>query len=263
MNIDATKKQVALFVTCLVDQVMPEVGVSAVKVLRRAGYEVTFPQAQTCCGQPFFNSGFQEEARRLARQTVDVLADETAVILPSGSCAAMIRLEYPHLLADEPGYYYRALRLARKTYELSEFLSRVDLYSVSHDPLSVPDGQRNTEYGIQNTDNGPITYHDSCHMCRLLRLRDEPRQVLNRAGYTIEEMNESDRCCGFGGLFSVRMADVANAMTAEKLRLAGQTVAKTLVTADPGCLLQMRGMLPPDSDLQVEHLAVALERATR
>lgn len=263
MNIDATKKQVALFVTCLVDQVMPEVGVSAVKVLRRAGYEVTFPQAQTCCGQPFFNSGFQEEARRLARQTVDVLADEPAVILPSGSCAAMIRLEYPHLLADEPGYYYRALRLARKTYELSEFLSRVDLYSVSRDPLSVPDGQRNAEYGIQNTDNGPITYHDSCHMCRLLRLRDEPRQVLNRAGYTIEEMNESDRCCGFGGLFSVRMADVANAMTAEKLRLAGQTVAKTLVTADPGCLLQMRGMLPPDSDLQVEHLAVALERATR
>lgn len=270
MNIDVNK-QVALFVTCLVDQVMPEVGVSAVKVLRRAGYEVTFPQAQTCCGQPFFNSGFQDEARRLARQTVDLLADEPAVVLPSGSCTAMIRLEYPHLLADEPGYYYRALRLASKTYELSEFLSQIGPYSLSREPYSA-DGQQSTQTapdGIRTTDNGsrkmenPITYHDSCHMCRLLRLRNEPRQALNRAGYSIEEMTESDRCCGFGGLFSVRMADVANAMTAEKLRLAGKTVAKTLVTADPGCLLQMRGMLPEGSDLQVEHLAMTLERATR
>lgn len=240
-------KQVALFVTCLVDQVMPEVGVSAVRLLRRAGYEVTFPQGQTCCGQPFFNSGFQDEARRLARQTVDLLADETAVILPSGSCTAMIRLEYPHLLADEPGYYYRALRLARKTYELSEFLSQI----ADWPPAETEPPQE------------PITYHDSCHMCRLLGLRDEPRQALRRAGYAIEEMEESDRCCGFGGLFSVRMAAVANAMTAEKLRLAGETAVSTLITADPGCLMQMRGMLPEGSDLQVEHIAVALERATR
>lgn len=253
-------KQVALFVTCLVDQVMPEVGVSTVRLLRRAGYEVTFPQAQTCCGQPFFNSGFQEEARRLARQTVDLLADETAVILPSGSCTAMIRLEYPHLLADEPGYYYRALRLARKTYELSEFLSR-EPYSVGGQ-RTADGGPQTMEHGTRHTDT-PITYHDSCHMCRLLGLRDEPRQVLNRAGYAIEEMEESDRCCGFGGLFSVRMAAVANAMTAEKLRLAGETAVSTLITADPGCLLQLRGMLPEGSDLQVEHLAVALERATR
>ena len=275
-------KQVALFVTCLVDQVMPEVGVSAVRLLRRAGYEVTFPQAQTCCGQPFFNSGFREEARRLARQTVDLLADETAVILPSGSCTAMIRLEYPHLLADEPGYYYRALRLARKTYELSEFLSREPYSEGVQQPTQADEQQatdnrqqttdneqritdngiRNTEYGQRNTDN-LVTYHDSCHMCRLLGLRDEPRQVLNRAGYAIEEMEESDRCCGFGGLFSVRMAEVANAMTAEKLRLAGETAVSTLITADPGCLLQLRGMLPEGSDLQVEHIAVALERATR
>ena len=241
-------KTLALFVTCLVDQVMPEVGVSAVKVLRRAGYEVTFPQAQTCCGQPFFNSGFQDEARRLARQTVDLLADEPAVVLPSGSCTAMIRQEYPHLLADEPGYYYRALRLARKTYELSEFLSQM----ADWPPPTA------TETAVE-----PITYHDSCHMCRLLRLRDEPRQVLRRAGYAIAEMEESDRCCGFGGLFSLRMAEISNAMTAEKLRLAAESAAATLITADPGCLMQLRGMLPEGSELQLEHLAVALERATR
>jgi L-lactate dehydrogenase complex protein LldE len=246
MKKDANNR-VALFVTCLVDQVMPEVGVSTVRLLRRAGYEVTFPQAQTCCGQPFFNSGFQDEARRLARHTVDLLADEPIVVLPSGSCTAMIRLEYPHLLADEPSYYYRALRLARKTYELSEFLSQIAVWP----PAETEPPQK------------PITYHDSCHMCRLLGLRDEPRQVLNRAGYAIEEMEESDRCCGFGGLFSVRMADVSNAMTAEKLRLAVETAVFTLITADPGCLMQMRGMLPEGSDLKLEHLAVALERATR
>ncbi len=243
------EKEVALFVTCLVDQMMPEVGVSSVKLLRRAGYTVTFTAEQTCCGQPFFNSGFQDEARRLARRTIDLFAEETAVVLPSGSCTTMIRQEYPPLFEDEPKYYYRALRLAEKTYELGEFLVKI--------------ADWRPQLLASNQETEPITYHDSCHMCRMLGLKDEPRQLLTNAGYHLDEMAESDRCCGFGGLFSVRMKEVSNAMTAEKIRQAVQTNAATLVTSDPGCLMQMRGMLPADNDLQIEHTATLLEKASR
>jgi L-lactate dehydrogenase complex protein LldE len=241
-------KRIALFVTCVVDQLMPEVGVDTVKVLRRAGYEVDFPPEQTCCGQPFFNSGFQDEARRLARRTIDAFADREIVVLPSGSCTTMIRQEYPHLLENEPKYYYRALRLAKKSFELSEFLLKEAKWpEVTAVPTPQPQAQ-------------PITYHDSCHMCRLLGLKKEPRQTLQAAGYTIQEMAEPDRCCGFGGLFSVRMPEVSNAMTAEKLRQAQATQAATLVTADPGCLMQMRGLADGQP---IEHIATMLERATR
>lgn len=239
------QKRIALFVTCVIDQFMPDVGVDTVKVLRRAGYEVDFPAEQTCCGQPFFNSGFQDEARRLARRTIDILADQEVVVLPSGSCTTMIRQEYPHLLANEPKYYYRALRLAKKTFELSEFLVNEAKWQPA---ATTPPAT-------------PITYHDSCHMCRLLGLKKEPRQALQAAGYAIQEMEESERCCGFGGLFSVRMPEVSNAMTAEKLRQAKTTDAAALVTADPGCLMQMRGLT--DNQPPVEHIATMLERATR
>ena len=245
------QKQVSIFVTCLVDQMMPEVGVNTVKLLRRAGYKVSFPPDQVCCGQPFFNSGFREEARRLARRTIDSFADETAVVLPSGSCATMIRQEYPHLFADKPKYYYRALRLAKKTFELGEFL------------INEANWQPAAQLNEANKAEEPITYHDSCHMCRLLGLKNEPRHLLTEAGYDIDEMAESDRCCGFGGLFSVRMKEVSNAMTAEKVKQAEATAASTLVTSDPGCLMQMRGMLPDDSELRIEHTATMLEKVTR
>ncbi len=242
---------VALCVTCLVDQVMPEVGVATVALLRRAGCRVVFPEGQTCCGQPFFNSGFHQEARRLAKRTVDLFAEYDRTVLPSGSCAAMIRVEYPHLLADDPRYAYRARRLARRTAELSEFLVHHTGWPAEESPAIPGEGP-----------NPRVTYHDSCHMCRMLRLRQEPRILLRRAGYQVEEMAESDRCCGFGGLFSLRMPEVSNAMTAEKLRQAVDTGAPTLVTADPGCLMQMRGLTDRDGT-QAEHLAVMLERRTR
>jgi L-lactate dehydrogenase complex protein LldE len=239
------EKQVALFVTCVVDQIMPEVGVATVRLLRRAGYEVAFPQEQTCCGQPFFNSGFREQARRLAERTVDILADEPAVVLPSGSCTTMIRKEYPHLLARNPRYAYRAQRLASRTFELSEFL----VHQARWQPFPAEP-------------RGAVTYHDSCHMCRMLGLRAEPRQLLEQSGHQIVEMAESDRCCGFGGVFSVRMPEIANAMTAEKLQQSADTRAPLLVTADPGCLMQMRG-LAGDSSAQIRHLANVVEEATR
>ena len=243
------EQQVALFVTCIVDQMMPKIGVAAVRLLRRAGYAVSFPAGQTCCGQPFFNSGFREQARRLARRTVDALADEPQVVLPSGSCTAMIRREYAHLLADEPRYYYRARRLAAKTYELSEFLVQRAGWEPSPSPTTA-------------MPSPAVTYHDSCHMCRLLGLGQEPRQLLEQAGCHVVEMAESDRCCGFGGVFSIRMPEVSNAMTAEKLQLGADTGAARLVTADPGCLMQMRGLAGAGTP-RPEHLAVVLEEATR
>jgi L-lactate dehydrogenase complex protein LldE len=236
--------EVALCVTCLVDQLLPEIGVATVKVLRRAGYTVEFPAGQTCCGQPFFNSGFVDEAERLAKRLIELFEPYAAVVLPSGSCTTMIRKEYPHLFAGESEWQARARALADKTYELSELLHK--------------SGWRPVAAGTERE----ITYHDSCHMNRMLGLAQEPRQVLAAAGCTVSEMEESDRCCGFGGLFSIRLAEVSNAMTTEKLRQASQSGATMLVTADPGCLMQMRG-LAQDAHVQLEHLAIILEEATR
>ena len=240
---------VALCSTCIVDQFLPEVGVAAVKVLRRAGCQVTFPAEQTCCGQPFFNSGFRQQAIKLATRTISIFEPYDAVVLPGGSCTAMIRLEYPHLLSGMPEWKDRALKLADKTFELSQYLVQ---------ELDWQPDEGTTAANLDKT----VTYHDSCHMCRMLGLREEPRQLLESAGMSLREMSESDRCCGFGGLFSIRMPEVSNAMTGEKLVQARESGADVMVTADPGCLMQMRGLVqegvPP-----IEHLATIMEEATR
>ncbi len=248
-----TKPRVALLVTCIVDQLMPEVGVATVRLLRRAGFEVAFPAKQTCCGQPFFNSGFRSEAIRLAKRTIEIFEGYEAVVLPSGSCTSMIRVEYPHLLKEWPRWYYAAQRLSAKTFELSEFLAK---------QAGWPQSLEDEEF----KETATVTYHDSCHMCRTLKLREEPRQLLQATGHAVSEMNESDKCCGFGGIFSIRMPEVSNAMTADKLQRAVETTSSsenaTLVTADPGCLMQMRGMAN-DDEISIEHIATVLEEATR
>jgi L-lactate dehydrogenase complex protein LldE len=231
--------RVALFVTCIVDQALPEVGAAAVRLLRQAGYQVDFPLGQTCCGQPFFNSGFRNEARTLAQRMIELFEPYELIVAPSGSCTAMVRVEFPHLFDQMPDWRTRAEALAAKTYELSEFLVNV----AGWQPEPKGTGRQ-------------VTYHDSCHMSRLLHLRDEPRRLLRAAGVEIVEMDESDRCCGFGGLFSIRMPEVSNAMTAEKLRQAEASAAPVLVTCDPGCLTQMRGLV--GAGPRVEHLAVVL-----
>ncbi len=238
-------KEVALCVTCLVDQIMPEVGVATVKLLRMAGYKVAFPQEQTCCGQPFFNSGFRPQSIKLAKRAIEIFEPFSAVVLPSGSCTTMIRVEYPHLLEPWPDWHERAKQLAAKTYELSEFLVK----KAGWQPEVV-------------SEQTVVTYHDSCHMCRMLHIGPEPRKLLVDSGHALEEMEESSRCCGFGGLFSVRMAEVSDEMTAEKLRLARESGAPMLVTADPGCLMHMRSVAG-DSDLQIKHLATVLAEAVQ
>lgn len=233
--------QIAFCVTCIVDQIYPEIGVATVRLLRRAGCEVSFPAGQSCCGQPFFNSGFRDQAIELAKQMIARFEPYPAVVLPSGSCTAMIRVEYPIMLADDPQWYARAQALAAKTFEFSQFLVQV----INWQPQAAVESRP------------AVTYHDSCHACRLLGIGQEPRQLLGTAGYQVNEMQESDRCCGFGGLFSLRLPEISNAMSATKLTLANQSQAAILVTIDPGCLMQLRGLAPPT--LQVEHLATLLE----
>jgi len=163
-------KRVALCVTCIVDQLMPEVGVATVKVLRRAGYQVDFPAEQTCCGQPFYNSGFRGQATSLAKRTINIFEPYEAVVLPSGSCTGMIRAEYVHLFDDSPEWQEKAQKMASKTFELSEFL----VQQAGWDPqeargLDEPEPAQKTAKAI--------TYHDSCHMNRLLGLKEEPESI--------------------------------------------------------------------------------------
>lgn len=241
------RRRVALFVTCIVDQIYPEIGEATVRLLRRTGCKVDFPAAQTCCGQPFFNSGFRQEATHLAKRFLEIFEDYDTIVAPSGSCVTMVRVEYPHLLHAWPGWEQRARAVAAKTYELSEFLVNVCGWRPSGTPA-----------------NGVLTYHDSCHMCRLLGLRTEPRTLLDAAGARRVEMRESDRCCGFGGSFSLRMPEVANAITREKLTQAQEAGATTLVTADPGCLMQMRGVAAADhAPIRLRHLAEVLDEMER
>jgi L-lactate dehydrogenase complex protein LldE len=242
-----TPNSLALFATCLVDQVYPQIGIAITRVLRQSGFEVDFPAEQTCCGQPFYNSGFIKESRRLARQTIEVFSDYPAVVLPSGSCTTMIRKEYVHLFEDDPVWRGRASAMAAKTYEFTEFMvKQVDLDNIK----SFGGGQ-------------VVTYHDSCHMYRTLGIKDEPRNLLKRAGFNIAEMEPSDRCCGFGGLFSTKIPEVSQAMTEEKLSKALRTGAQVLVSSDPGCIMQMRNQLGNGAPIQIKHIAEILDEVTR
>ena len=235
------KETIALFATCMVDQMFPEIGVASVKLLRRTGRDIVFPPDQTCCGQPFYSSGFWPQARDLAKATIEALEPYHAVVIPGGSCTGMIRVEYVHLFEDQPEWQKRAEVLGRKTFELSEYLAR---YLVL-----VPGTDHPTS----------VTYHDSCHMLRVVGIKDQPRQLLEQVGCQITEMRDSERCCGFGGLFSVKMQAVSKAMTVEKLSQAAEANTGLLVTSDPGCLMQMRANQSEGSSLRIEHLAVILE----
>ncbi|MBS14347.1 MAG: Fe-S oxidoreductase [Gemmatimonadetes bacterium] len=235
--------KVALCVTCLVDQVLPEIGVATVKLLRRAGYEVDFPVEQTCCGQPFFNSGFRQQATDLAKRSIEIFEPYDVVVLPSGSCASMVIKEYVHLFEDE-AWRQRSASLGEKTKELSQLLDESDWEPTSScEPMTV-------------------TYHDSCHANRMLGIGGGPRQMLESTGCRLVEMAESDRCCGFGGLFSIKMPEVSNAMTTEKLRQALETDVDALVTVDPGCLMQMRSVREGEGP-EIRHFAELLEERTR
>jgi L-lactate dehydrogenase complex protein LldE len=222
---------VQLFATCLGDLVLPDAVADAEFLVRGAGFEVDFPAAQVCCGQPAFNAGHRRAARRVARTFVRAFSREAPVVVPSGSCATMASRYLPELVGCEPF----------EVWELSAFL---DAHGAQ--VPRVNEGRR-------------LAYHDSCHMLRELRVSDPPRRLLERSGAQLVPLPRPDLCCGFGGTFSVRQPEVSLAMADDKL--GGAQAAEALVTADPGCLMHLRGRAERSSSaVRVVHLATALAR---
>lgn len=214
--------RVALFVTCLVDNLAPDTGVATVELLEAAGCEVDVPAAQSCCGQPAVNTGEPEAAETLARRFVETFEAHDAVVSPSGSCVAMVHHWYPELLGGR--WHERALALRERTHELSAYL--VDVLG-------------RAELGARV--HSSVTLHDACHGLRVLGLRDAGRTLLEHAGARIVEMRDAEVCCGFGGTFAERHAEISAPMADEKLERAAATGADYVVTGDPGCILHLEG----------------------
>ncbi|MDI3328552.1 MAG: (Fe-S)-binding protein [Alicyclobacillaceae bacterium] len=236
--------RVSLFVTCLVDACFPEVGVSAVRLLRRLGVEVDFPPEQTCCGQPAFNAGFHREAGAVAQVWLESFADSDYIVTPSGSCAGMIRHGYGELWAGTSPVGSLAKELSEKTYELSQFLVEI---------LGVRDlGARFPAKAV---------YHPSCHATRLLGIGDAPLILLRRVrGLELVDLPFAEECCGFGGTFSVKFGEVSGAIATDKARNVMGTGADVLVGTDMGCLMNIGGRLRRlGSPIRVLHLAQLLE----
>jgi L-lactate dehydrogenase complex protein LldE len=236
--------KVSLMITCLGDALFPDVGVATVRLLRRLGVDVDFPKAQTCCGQPFFNSGYHEEARKLARHTIRAFDNGQFIVTPSGSCAAMVKLEYPELFHGDLVWHGRAEDLARRTHELSDFLINV---------------LHKEDVGAHFP--GKATYHMACHL-RGLGLLTEPQRLLQKVrGLELVPLERHDECCGFGGSFAVRYPGISGAMVQDKAALIEKTGADALVATDAGCLMNIAGCLRRrGSKVRIMHLAEVLER---
>ncbi len=236
--------KVSLLITCLGDALFPDVGVATVRLLRRLGVSVDFPAAQTCCGQPHFNSGYRNDARELARHMIRAFADSPCVVAPSGSCAAMVKVEYPELFHDDPVWRPKAEAMAQKTHELSAFLVNV---------LGVED--------VGATYAGRVTYHMACHL-RGLGVRNEPERLLHKVrGLEYVPLQRADECCGFGGSFAVRYPGISGAMVQDKAAFIEQANVGTVVATDAGCLMNIAGCLRRrGSPVRVLHLAELLEK---
>ncbi len=243
-------ERIGLLPTCVVDSVAPHVGASVVRVLRAAGYEVSVPKEATCCGQPAWNAGFAEEAATVARTTLAALEAEPAetICVPAGSCATMIRVFWPelfHVVGDEDARR-RAERLGGRIMEFSEVCAA-----------------RSDRLG--GTFRGTVAYHHSCHMFRELRIAEEPESLLdNLDGCERRGWTSADRCCGFGGLFSVKQPEMSVAMADDKVDSLLASGADALVGCDQSCLMHLEGRLRRrDEDLPVRHLAEVLDEALR
>jgi L-lactate dehydrogenase complex protein LldE len=239
------KLRVGLFITCLADQFMPNVGECLVKVLRRLDVDVTFNPDQTCCGQPAFNTGYRDEARCVATHVLDLYDNADYVVSPSGSCTSMVRNFYSELFADDPDRLQKCLDLKKRFFEFSEFL--VDVLKV--DDVGASFRHR-------------VTYHDSCHLLRELGVEEAPRKLLRKVrGLDLVEMQDNKLCCGFGGTFSMKFPEVSVPMGEDKVRAAAETRAEYLVAADGGCLMHLSGLIHRQgAALKTLHLAEVLAR---
>jgi L-lactate dehydrogenase complex protein LldE len=231
---------IALFISCLADLLRPAAAEAALSLLEDAGYRVEVPTPQSCCGQPGYNSGDYEGAAAIARQTVAQFEGYRYVVVPSGSCAGMLRLHYPRLL--EGSWRERAEALAGRVFELTSFLHDIAGYR--------PPAQ---------ADAGSVAYHDGCAGLRELGVREQPRALLAAAGYDVKELGNRDTCCGFGGTFCARMPAISAHMADDKLRDIDATGANEVAAGDLGCLLALAGRARRmDSDLAFRHVAELL-----
>ncbi|HEY9537626.1 MAG TPA: (Fe-S)-binding protein [Kiloniellaceae bacterium] len=241
------RPRVGLFVTCLVDMMRPSVGFAAVKLLEDAGCSVEVPEAQTCCGQPAYNSGDRADARALAEQTIRAFEGFDYVVAPSGSCAAMLKEHYPALFDADPALKAKAEDLAGRTWELTAFLT---------------DARGMT--AVNSDFSGKITYHDSCSGLRELGVKAQPRRLLQSIpGVELTEMTEAEVCCGFGGTFCVKYPEISNKIVTAKADFILASGADTLLAGDLGCLMNMAGKLQRrGSAIQVRHVAEVLAGMT-
>jgi L-lactate dehydrogenase complex protein LldE len=235
--------RVSLFVTCIVDQLFPKVGLAMADVLERIGYQVDFPEAQTCCGQPAFNSGFRGEAREVARHFLSVFAGAEYVVVPSGSCASMISHHFADIFQKDPESLAAARAMSPKVWEFSKFLLEVA-------------GVEDVGAELREV----VTYHDSCHALRELKIKQGPRRLLRKVrGLELREMDIAEECCGFGGTFSVKFDELSGAMARTKVDSVVRTGASAVVSIDSSCLMQLRGALSrADLPIRTLHLAEVL-----
>jgi L-lactate dehydrogenase complex protein LldE len=243
----AGKPRVALFVTCLVDMHRPSVGFAAIKLLELSGCQVEVPRAQTCCGQPAYNSGDRGTARDLAEGILDAFGGYDYVVVPSGSCGGTLKHHLPHLFDDDPNLRARADALAGRTFELVSFLT--DVLGIDRLPRTAT--------------VGTVTYHDSCSGLRELGIKRQPRALLQSIGASVVEMADPEICCGFGGTFCVKYPDISVRMVSDKVRDIVATEAETLLAGDLGCLLNIAGRLRREGHrVNVRHVAEVLAGMT-
>ena len=236
--------KVSLFITCLVDQICPQVGVAAVEVLRRAGCEVVFDERQTCCGQPAFNTGYRREARKFAERFVEIFEDSDAeyIVSPSGSCTAMVK-HFHELFPEDKSWRERCEKIAAKTFEFSSFLVNVLKIETTNAKFF-----------------GKLTWHDACHGLRDLNIRSEPRKLLkNITNAEFIELENADVCCGFGGTFSVKFPEISAAILDNKIEAIENSGADAVVSCDASCLMQIGGRLSRiNSNVKTLHIAEIL-----
>jgi L-lactate dehydrogenase complex protein LldE len=233
--------RVGLYVTCLVDLMRPRIGFAALELLEAAGCQVVVPRSQTCCGQPAYNSGARAHARAVVRKVVEEFEGCDYVVVPSGSCAGMIRTHYPELFADDPSALSRVRALCDRTYELTDFLTSI---------AKLDD--------VPGAFHGSVTYHDACSGLRELGIKSQPRALLARTpGVTLIEMNEPEQCCGFGGMFAVKFGDISAHIAERKCADIAATGADAVALGDLGCMLNIEGRLRRRGDSRIRVLHVA------
>lgn len=236
--------KVTLFIPCYIDLCFPQVGISTVRILEKLGHQVTCIEEPSCCGQPSFNSGYWEESRKPALQLLQQLKDAEVVVIPSGSCGAMIKVFYPDLFKDTP-HEMLAISVALKCYEFSQFL--VNKLGVTDLGASFPH---------------KVTFHDGCHSLREMKIHDAPRQLMAKVkGLQLVEMKETV-CCGFGGTFSAKFPMISTAMGDVKCDLAQETQAEYIVSCDSSCLMHLQGLIDRQKrPLKTIHLAEILAQS--